>query len=124
MFIGSDDAGHSVVYDSSDGIQKGIGPVRALLTSLGACSGIDVVSILKKRHQKVKSLKILLNGERPKYGPAKPWTSIHVKYVVSGENLESKYVEEAVRDSSEKYCSVAASLRPTAKISYSYEIVP
>jgi putative redox protein len=123
VFVGSDDAGHSVVYDSADGVQKGIGPVRALLTAMGACSGIDVVSILKKRHQKVDSLKILLNGDRPEHGYPKPWTSIHAKYLVGGKDLDPKYVEEAVRDSIEKYCSVAACLRPTAKITYSYEIV-
>ena len=123
MFIGSDDRGHSVVYDSADGIQKGIGPMRALLTSLGACSGIDVVAILNKRHQKLKSLKILLTGDRPRHGLPKPWTSIHVKYVLSGEDLEEKYVEEAVNESIEKFCSVGATLRPTAKITHSYEIV-
>jgi putative redox protein len=123
VFIGSDDAGHSVVYDSADGVQRGIGPMRSLLTSLGACSGIDVVAILNKRHQKLKSLRILLTGDRPEHGLPKPWTSIHVKYILSGENLEKKYVEEAVRDSMEKFCSVGATLRPTAKITHSYEIV-
>jgi putative redox protein len=113
-----------VVYDSADGIQKGIGPMRSLLTSLGACSGIDVVAILNKRHQKLKSLKILLTGDRPEHGVSKPWTAIHVKYVLSGESLEEKYVEEAVRDSVEKFCSVGATLRPTAKITHSYEILP
>lgn len=123
VFIGSDDAGHSVVYDSTDGVQKGIGPMRALLTSFGACSGMDVVAVLHKRRQIVKSLKVLLTGERPKHGLSKPWKSIHVKYVLSGDHLEKKYVEEAVRDSTEKFCSVGATLQPTARITYSYEIV-
>jgi len=124
VFLGSDSSGHTVVYDSSEAVQKGIGPMRALLTSLGACTGMDIVSILNKRRQKLKSLQILLSGERPEHGLPKPWTSIHVKYVLSGDRLENKFVEEAIKDSTDKFCSVGATLKPTAKITYSYEIVP
>ena len=124
MFLGSDTAGHTVVYDSAKGVQKGIGPMRALLTSLGACTGMDIVAILNKRKQKLTSLKIQLSGERLEHGLPKPWTSIHVKYVLSGLDLDRKYVEEAIRDSTEKFCSVGATMQPTAKITYSYEIAP
>jgi len=124
MFVGSDTTGHSVVYDSTDGVARGISPMRALLTSLGACTGMDIVAILGKRKQKLKSLKILISGARPEHGLPKPWTSIHIKYVLSGESLEKKYVEEAIRDSTERFCSVGATLQPTAKITHSYEIVP
>jgi putative redox protein len=103
---------------------KGIGPMRAILTALGACTGMDIVAILKKRRQKLISLRILLSGDRPKYGLPKPWTSIHIKYVLSGEKLDKRFVEEAIKDSTDKYCSVGASLSPTAKITHSYEIVP
>jgi len=123
VFLGTDTAGHTVVYDSSDGTPRGVSPMRALLTSLGACTGMDIVAILKKRKQRLRSLKIQLSGERPKYGLPKPWTSIHIKYVLSGDSLEKKYVEEAIRDSTEKFCSVGATLQPTAKITHSYEIV-
>ena len=97
--------------------------MRAVLTALGACTGMDVVAILKKRKQKLASLKVLLSGDRPKYGLPKPWTSIHIKYVLSGEKLDKRFVEEAIKDSTEKYCSVGASLSPTARITHSYEIV-
>jgi len=123
VFLGTDTAGHTIVYDSSDGISKGISPMRSLLTSLGACTGMDIVAILKKRKQKLKSLKVLVSGERPQYGLPKPWTSIQVKYVLSGDSLDRKYVEEAINDSAEKFCNVGASLRPGAKITHTYEIV-
>ena len=122
VFMGSDTSGHTVVYDSTDGVSKGIGPMRNLLTALGACSGMDIVAILKKRKQNLTSLKILLKGERPEHGLPKPWTGIHIKYVLTGKNLERKYVIEAIRDSTEKFCSVGATLAPTAKITHSYEI--
>ena len=123
VFLGSDTAGHTVVYDSTEGVAKGIGPMRNLLTALGACSGMDIVAILKKRDQDLTSLKILLRGGRPEHGLPKPWTSIHIKYELAGKGLEKKYVEEAIRDSTEKFCSVGATLAPTAKITHSYEIL-
>jgi putative redox protein len=98
--------------------------MRALLTSLGACTGQDVVAILNKRKQRLKSLRILLSGQRPQHGLPKPWTSIHIKYILSGDGLETKYIEEAINDSTEKFCSVGATLSPTAKITHSYEVVP
>ena len=124
VFLGSDTSGHTVVYDSAEETQKGISPMRALLTSLGACTGMDIVAILGKRRQKLRSLKILVSGKRPEHGLPKPWTSIQVKYVLSGDSLETRFVEEAIRDSTEKFCSVGASLKPKAEITYSYEIVP
>jgi putative redox protein len=122
VFLGTDMSGHTIVYDEKDGTAKGISPMRSLLTSLGACTGMDIVAILKKRKQKLKSLRILLSGTRPEFGLPKPWTSIHIKYVLSGEALETKYVEEAIKDSTEKFCSVGATLQPTAKITHSYEV--
>jgi putative redox protein len=123
VFLGSDTAGHTIVYDEADGVQRGIGPMRSLLTSLGACTGMDIVAILKKRKQKLNSLSIRLTGQRPEHGLPKPWTSIHVRYILSGDALEPKYVEEAISESMDKFCSVGATLSPRAKITYSHEIV-
>jgi len=123
VFIGSDTSGHSVVYDSSEGVKKGMSPMRAVLTALGACTAMDIVAILNKRKQKLTSLKVLLKGERPKYGLPKPWTSIEVKYVLKGERLQKRFVEEAIRDSTEKYCSVGATITRSAKITHTYEIL-
>ncbi|MDG6948109.1 MAG: OsmC family protein [Nitrososphaerota archaeon] len=103
---------------------KGVSPMTALLASLGACTGMDIVAILKKRKQTLASLRILISGERPEHGLPKPWTSIHIKYILSGADLEKRYVEEAIRDSTEKFCSVGATIQPTAKITHSYEVVP
>ena len=125
VFLGTDTSGHTGGYAEYDekGIAKGIGPMRSLLTSLGACTGMDIVAILKKRKQKLRSLKVLVTGARPEFDHPKPWTSNKVKYVQSGDALDVKYVEEAIKDSAEKFCSVGATMQPTAKISHSYEIV-
>ena len=123
LFRGSDMDGHTAVYDATSSKQKGISPMRSILTALGACTGMDIVAILGKRRQKLTSLKVLLTGEQPEHGYPKPWQAIDVKFLIKGERLEKKYVDEAIGESMSKFCSVAATLRPTAKISFSYEIV-
>ncbi|MDV3243804.1 MAG: OsmC family protein [Nitrososphaerales archaeon] len=121
-FLGSDLSGHTVVYDSDVPAPKGISPMRALLTSLGACSGMDVVAILRKRNQNLASLKVRLSGVRPEHGYPKPWQSIAVRYLLTGD-LEKRFVEEAIEESMAKFCSVAATLRPGVEITYSYQLV-
>jgi len=129
LFVGSDEAGHSVVFDSAlptptraKPRPTGIGPMNALLTSLGACSGMDVAAILQKRKQRLDSLTVEVSGKRPRYGYPKPFTEIHLRYRVAGASLEERYVKEAVTESMTKFCSVAATIDGKAKISFSYEI--
>ena len=129
LFVGSDEAGHSVVFDSALPTPararprpRGIRPTNALLTSLGACSGMDVAAILQKRKQKLRSLTVTVSGKRLKYGYPKPFTEIHLRYLVGGEDIEERYVKEAVTDSITKFCNVAATVSGNAKLSYSYEI--
>ncbi len=110
-----------MVYDSDEPNPKGISPMRALLTSLGACSGMDVVTILKKRKQSLTSLRVLLTGERPEHGYPKPWQKVNVKYVLAGD-LKREFVEEAINESMSKFCSVAATLKPGVRIAYSYDV--
>ncbi len=125
LFVGSDEAGHSIVFDSSlsKRTARGIGPMRALLSSLGACSGMDVAAILQKRKQRVDSLSVEVSGKRPQFGRTKPFTEIHLRFRVSGK-VEDKHVKEAVSDSVTKFCSVASTLSEKVKISYDYEITP
>ncbi|HUH99814.1 MAG TPA: OsmC family protein [Nitrososphaerales archaeon] len=123
LFVGSDEEGHSVVFDSSLRTKpgKGIGPMKALLASLGACSGMDVAAILLKRRQKLESLSVELSGKRPQYGHPKPFTEIHLRFLVGGQ-VDERYVKEAVTESVTKFCSVAATVNGKAKITYDYQI--
>jgi putative redox protein len=129
VFLGSDGDGHSVVFDSSlsspsrkKAKPRGIGPMNALLASLGACSGMDVAAILLKRRQKLGSLKVEVSGKRLQFGYPKPFSEVHLRYLVGGTGIEEKYVKEAVTDSVSKFCSVAATINARAKVSFSYEI--
>ena len=120
-FVGVDSTGHSVVLSGQkNGI--GVSPSQMLLVALAACSSVDVVEILEKKRKKLTLLEVTATGEQDR---DPPWTyrKIHVKYRLGGKDLTAKAVEQAIRLSEEKYCSVAATVRGVAKISTEYEIV-
>ena len=89
----------------------GQSPPDALLSSLAACSGIDVVDILAKRRTPVERLSIDVEGERREEHPRR-FTRLHITYHVDGAGIAATHVERAVALAIEKYCSVAASLAP------------
>lgn len=96
-------------------------PMQLLLAALGGCTGIDVVSILKKMRQDVTDYRIEVDGVRAEDHP-RVYTEITVRHIVEGNNLSPEMVERAVSLSDEKYCSVAAMLRGTATIHTEIEI--
>ncbi len=123
QFIGTDNSKHSVVMSSQDE-ENGVGmsPSQLLLVGLGGCTSYDVVNILQKKRQRLTGLEVTVTGEQD---PNPPWTyrKIHVHYQVQGKGLSEKAVESAIKISEEKYCSVAATVRGKAEITYDYTIV-
>jgi len=123
QFVGTDSSKHSVVMSSQDEENgTGMSPSQLLLVALGGCTAYDVVDILEKKRQKVTGLEVIVTGEQE---PDPPWTyrKIHVHYVVRGINLREKAVRDAIKISEQKYCSVAATLRGAAEVTYDYTIV-
>ena len=121
QFIGIDSTKHSVVLSTPDeGI--GIKPSELLLIALASCSAVDVVEILAKKRMTLTHLEISSSAEQDQ---DPPWTfrKIHLHYKIGGKNLTEKAVEQAIQLSEEKYCSVAATIRPTAQITTDFEIL-
>jgi putative redox protein len=104
------------------GKNTAVRPTELLLIGLGGCSGMDVVSILKKKKQDIRGLEIAIRGERAESHPRK-FTDITIEFIVSGRNISGEAVQRAVDLSMEKYCSVKATLEGCAKITFSYRIV-
>ena len=112
-FVARDGAGHKMHLDSSaenGGSDSGIRPMQTLLMALGACSGIDIISILKKQGQHPLLFSITIEGERQQVGSVSLWKRVHVTFRFSGE-LSADKVKRACGLSIEKYCSVAQTLR-------------
>ncbi len=124
QFIGQSGTGHAMVMDASPdfgGYNSGMRPMELLLIGLGGCSGMDIVSILKKKKQDIRGLEIKINGQQPEKYP-KRFTEIEIEFIVKGKSLSEEAVKKAVELSMEKYCSVKATLEHSAKITHSYKI--
>jgi putative redox protein len=121
-FLAEMPSGHAVVFDADRQHNSAPGPMEMLLGALGACSSVDVVVILEKKRQKLSTLEIEISGERAPEPPT-VWTKIDMIYRLTG-TLDDKAVRDAIELSQMKYCSVAATLRKTAEITYRFEILP
>ena len=122
QFVGTDSTHHSVVLSPAD-VGVGMKPSELLLVALGSCTAVDVVEILAKKRTTLISLEIQVTGEQ-EIDP--PWTfrKFHIQYLLKGKGLTEKAVAQAIQLSEEKYCSVAATVRATASITTSFEILP
>ena len=122
QFIAVGPSGHAVPIDSDRQSNTAPGPMELLLLALGSCTATDVVDILKKKRQKLESLEVEVSGERAKEPPT-VWVKLEIVYRLKG-HLDEKAVKDAIQLSEDKYCSVAATLRKTAPITFRYEIKP
>jgi putative redox protein len=120
-YVGAATSRHSIVMDTATE-KTANSPMELVLIALCGCTASDVVGILRKKRQPFTGLEVRAAGERADGYPA-VYTSIHLTYVVHGE-VSKKSMEDAVRLSKEKYCSVSAMLEKTAKITYTIEHVP
>jgi putative redox protein len=122
QFLGITPSNHAVPFDSDRKSNVAPGPMDMLLIALGACTASDVVVILGKKRQKLESLEIEVSGERAEE-PPRVWTKLEIVYKLRGK-LDEKAVRDAINLSEEKYCSVGATLRKSATITFRYEILP
>ena len=111
-FEAADANGHRVRLDTSPetgGDNYGVRPMQMLLMGLGGCSGIDIVSILKKQRQTVKEFRMFIDGEREKDKEPSLWENIKIIFELKGD-IDMEKAKRACELSVEKYCSVAATL--------------
>lgn len=122
FFVGTSPSGNSQVIDVKGERKSAPSPLEMLLVSVAACTAADVISILEKKRQDVREYLVEVTGERVEEHPRK-FVSFHVHHIVHGRSVSEKAVADAIELSDQKYCSVAATVRPTATITTSYEIV-
>ena len=122
LFIGTTPSGHSLTLDTNSSRAIAPSPVEILLVALGSCSAVDVVSILEKKRQQVTNYVVEVSGQRRDEYP-RSYTSMTVHHVLTGKGLTEKAVAQAIELSETKYCSVAATFRPTVEIHSTFEII-
>lgn len=122
FFIGIPPSGHAQTIDTKGERRAAPSPLEMLLVSVAACTAADVISILLKKRQDVTDYNVEVTGERVEEHPRK-FIKFHVHHIVRGRSVSEKAVADAIELSDTKYCSVAATVRPTAEITTSYEII-
>jgi putative redox protein len=121
LFVGISPSGHAQVIDVNSQRSAGPSPTELLLLSLGGCTAADVISILHKKREVVTSYRIEVRGERREEHP-RSYRKFEIHHIVQGRGVSEKSVQQAVELSSEKYCSAAATVRPTAEVVVTWEI--
>ena len=122
FFIGISPGGHSLVMETNGERASAATPMELLLLAIGGCMGSDVVDILRKKREQVTDYRVELRGERRTDFP-RSFQKIQMHHVIKGHNVSETAVKQAIELSDSKYCSVAATLRPTAEVSVTFEVV-
>lgn len=120
-FVAVPPSGHAIALDMKGERSNGASPMELLLVALGGCTGADVIDILRKKREHVTEYRVEVRGERREEHP-RSFRRMEVRHILHGRGLTDKSVAHAIQLSDEKYCGVAATLRPTAEIVTSYEI--
>lgn len=118
-------SGHKMIIDGPPevgGNNQGPRPMELLLLGMGACSSVDVISILKKSRQGISGCLVELSAERAEE-PPKIFTRIHLHFKITGSDLKEKSVQRAIQLSAEKYCSASIMLGAKATITHDFEII-
>jgi len=122
FFIGTAPSGHAQVIDVKGDRRSAPSPLEMLLVSVAGCTAADVISILLKKRQDVTNYRVEITGERKEDHP-RAFIRFNINHIVHGRHVSEKAVADAVELSDTKYCSVAATVRPTAQITTSFEVV-
>ena len=122
LFVGMPPSGNSFLMDEDGERRSAPTPLEHLLVAVAGCTAFDVRPILEKKRQDVTDYWVEIIGERRDEHP-RAFIRFDIKHVVHGRNISEKAVADAIALSEEKYCSVAATVRPTAEIHSSYEII-
>src|SRR5207244_12786324 len=121
-FVGVTPSGHAQVIETNSARGTAATPMELLLLALGSCTGVDVISILRKKRQNVIDYRIEVRGQRREEHP-RSYSRMEVHHIITGPNISEQSVAQAIELSEQKYCSFAAKFRPTAEIVSSFEII-
>lgn len=126
QFAGWDSHGHGIVMDTPaiyHGEGTGSRPLEVFLQALGACTGMDVVSVLEKKRQDVRALEIAVEADQREDEFPKIYTAIRMTYRVTGFGVDPAAVARAIELSEEKYCTVRGMVGPQVEITTAYEVI-
>jgi putative redox protein len=122
VFRGHTSTGHDLVLDSSDGGGRGPTPMSLVVLALAGCTGMDVISILRKMREDVTGYEVQVRGERAREHP-RIYTHVTVEHIVRGRELKEANVARAVELSATRYCPVSAIIGASGTVTHTYRII-
>lgn len=118
-------SGHHITVDAAEhggGHNEGSRPMELLLAGLAGCTGMDIISILRKQRQQVTDYEVHVTGTRAEEHPM-VFVKITVEHIITGHRIQTEAVERAIRLSEERYCGVGAMLGKVAHITHTYRLI-
>src|SRR5690348_6318298 len=122
QFVAHSGSGHHLLMDDTAGA-TGAKPIELVTVGLAGCTAFDVITVLRQKfHQKVTGYEVRVEADQAER-PPQVFTSVRIHHVVAGIDVDAVAIEEAIRLSEEKYCSVSAMVKHTASLHTTYEIL-
>ena len=122
QFVATTGSEHHMLLDDAPG-GTGPKPIELVAVGLAGCTAFDVITVLRQKyHQKVTGYEVRVEADQAER-PPQVFTTVRIHHVVTGYEIDSAAIEEAIRLSEEKYCSVGGMVKQTASFHTSYEIV-
>jgi putative redox protein len=121
QFVARTGSGHNLLIDDKDG-DTGPKPIELVAVALAGCTAFDVINILRKKRQDVTGYDVFVEADQADQPPA-VFTRIRIRHMVTGHDIDPASVEQAIRLSEEKYCSVGNMLNKNAAVATTYEII-
>jgi putative redox protein len=121
QFVTETGSGHHLLLDDTAGA-TGSKPIELVAAGLAGCTAFDVVTILRQKyHQKITGYEVRVESDQAEH-PPQVFTNVRIHHVITGFGIDTTAVEEAIRLSEEKYCSVGAMVQKTAAFQTTFEI--
>ena len=122
QFVATTGSEHQMLLDDAAG-GTGPKPIELVAVGLAGCTAFDVITVLRQKyHQKVTGYEVRVQADQAER-PPQVFTTVRIHHVITGYEIDSAAIEEAIRLSEEKYCSVGAMVKQTASLHSTYEIV-
>ncbi len=122
QFVAASGTGHHLILDDAAG-NTGAKPIELVAVALAGCTAFDVINILRKKRQQVTGYEVKVEAEQSP-NPPQVFTAVRIHHIVTGADVSPQAVEDAIRLSEEKYCSVGAMVQKSAELHTTFEIVP
>lgn len=122
FFAATAPSGHEIKIDVKSGRRAAPGPLELFIAGLASCTSADVISVLLKKRLEVSAYRVEVITHRREEHP-RAFTRIELKHIVHGKQISAEAVQRAIDLSTNKYCSAVATVRPTAEVVTTFEIV-